>query len=521
MSTSRLVGGLILFLALCLGACSAPAAPPPPQASPSAALPSDSPALPTLTIPAPPTPAPPAPSATPQPPDPALLPPAAYNLDTVLDFARHSLSVAESIDYPNRGQQALDDLLLVVEPNRWEGAFRLQSLLWADGSAVQDYTLETNLLRIPLPAPLLPGERLQLSLAYTLELPPVHQTADSFSVDPFGYTACPANLTDLFAECQLNLVDWYPIVPPYDPVNGWLAHADWFFGEHQVYEAADVQVALSLAEPVEGLVIAASAPAAQQGERLVYQIQGARNLVFSISPLFQMQSAAVDGITVTSYYFAHHQAAGEMALQNTLEALALYNQRFGAYPYPSLSVVEADFADGMEYSGLYFLSGDFYNLYNGTPSSYLTAIAAHETAHQWWYGTVGNDQALEPWLDESLCTYTERLFYETYYPDALRWWWDYRINYYQPQGLLNQSIYDYAGYRPYRDAVYLNGARFLEDLRTLIGDEAFFAFLADYASQRAGQIATTSDFFAILKEHTRADLSPLLAEYFGASENLP
>ena len=511
MNTSRLVGGLILFLALCLGACNAPAATPQPEVFISPALPTDSPSLPTPTIPAPPTAAPPAPSPTPQPPDPAALPPASYQMDAVLDYARHSLTVAESIDYPNRGQQALDNLLLVVEPNRWQGAFLLQSLAWADGSPVQDYTLEANLLHLPLPAPLLPGERVQISLTYTLNLPRMRQGADQHSsAEPFGYS-----------EHQTNLVDWFAFVPPYHPAQGWLAHANWYYGEHQVYEMADFQVELTLAEPVEGLVIAASAPAVPEGERLVYQMQGARNLVFSLSQMYQVQTVDVEGVTVSSYYFGIHAAGGEMALQNTADALRLYSQRFGPYPYTSLSVVDADFEDGMEYSGLYFLSGGFYNLYNGTPNGYLTAIAAHETAHQWWYGVVGNDQALEPWLDEALCTYTERLFYETVYPDSLTWWWGARVNFYQPTGLVNLPIYDYTGAMPYRDSVYLHGALFLEDLRTLMGDDAFFAFLADYASQRAGQIATASDFFAILEEHTSADLSPLLVEYFGASENLP
>ena len=86
-------------------------------------------------------------------------------------------------------------------------------------------------------------------------------------------------------------------------------------------------------------------------------------------------------------------------------------------------MVEADFLDGMEYDGLYFLSKGFYNLYSGGPADYLTAIAAHETSHQWWYSAIGNDQALEPWLDEALATYSERLFYENLHPEGLVWWW--------------------------------------------------------------------------------------------------
>jgi aminopeptidase N len=172
----------------------------------------------------------------------------------------------------------------------------------------------------------------------------------------------------------------------------------------------------------------------------------------------------------------------------------------------------------MEYDGMYFLSKGFYNLYQGTPGEYLVAIAAHETAHQWWYALVGNDQALEPWLDEALSTYSERLFYENIHPEALDWWWDYRVNYYQPRGWVDSSIYNPHGdsepYRAYRDAVYLNGAVFLEELRQTIGDLAFFEFLKAYPKETTYQISTIAAFVDILKQFTQTDLDPLFKKYF-------
>jgi aminopeptidase N len=34
-------------------------------------------------------------------------------------------------------------------------------------------------------------------------------------------------------------------------------------------------------------------------------------------------------------------------------------------------------------------------------------VVAHEIAHQWWYGLVGDDQYHDPWLDESFASYME------------------------------------------------------------------------------------------------------------------
>ena len=88
----------------------------------------------------------------------------------------------------------------------------------------------------------------------------------------------------------------------------------------------------------------------------------------------------------------------------------------------------------------------------------------------------------------------------------------------QPRGWVDMTIYnpytEQDAYRAYRDAVYLNGAVFLESLRQTIGDAVFFEFLKDYAKKFAYQIATTDDFFDLLYQHTDADLKALEKEFF-------
>ena len=160
------------------------------------------------------------------------------------------------------------------------------------------------------------------------------------------------------------------------------------------------------------------------------------------------------------------------------------------------------------------MSRDFYNAYDGTARTNLAAIGVHEIAHQWWYGAIGNDQALEPWLDEAMATYTERIYYERNYPGDLNWWWNFRINYFAPTGYVDTSIFSGGSFRKYTNAVYLNGANFLEELRLRIGDEAFFAFLVDYATQMRGRRATSADFFRILNTHTSTDYSDITRRYF-------
>jgi hypothetical protein len=389
----------------------------------------------------------------------------------------------------------------VVEPSRYPDVFHLQSITLPDGQPVE-YERDIGQVRLTLSQPLAPENRVQINLSYELALPSPDSDYYGRPV-PFGYS-----------PRQTNLVDWYPFLPPYIDGQGWLVHQAGFFGEHLVYPAADFQVSIQLSSPNPDLVIAASAPAEQDGNIYRYHHLKARNFAWSASHVYQVTEEQVGDVRVLSYAFPNHNEAADAALQTTSQALALYTQLFGPYPHKTLSVVEADFLDGMEYDGLYYLSHAFYNLYGGTQGEYLVAIAAHETAHQWFFGLVGNDQALEPWLDEALCTYSERLYYENISARALDWWYQYRINYYQPRGWVDGNIYNPEGYRAYRDAVYLNGALFLDELRSLMGDSAFFELLKDYVSQYSGSIANEEAFFNLLENHTQADLTNLLGKYF-------
>lgn len=424
-----------------------------------------------------------------------------YQLDAVLDYENHHLEVEQSIIFTNESQDTLHDLLLVVEPSRYPDVFHLQSITWPDGQPVE-HQRDIGQLRVDLPEPLAPQHRIQINLVYELALPSPDSDFYGRPV-PFGYSSR-----------QTNLVDWYPFLPPYIDGQGWLLHQAGFFGEHLVYPVADFQVSIQLSSPNPDLVMAASAPAEQDGPWYRYSHLKARNFAWSASHIYQVTEEQVGDVQILSYAFPNHGHAGEAALKTTSQALALYSQLFAPYPHKTLTVVEADFLDGMEYDGLYFLSNAFYNLYGGTQAEYLVAIAAHETAHQWFFALVGNDQALNPWLDEALCTYSERLYYENISAEALDWWYQYRINYYQPRGWVDGSIYNPEGYRAYRDAVYLNGALFLDELRNLMGDSAFFELLKNYVSQYSGDIANEDAFFNLVKNHTKVDLTYLLEEYF-------
>lgn len=434
-----------------------------------------------------------------------------YELSAVLDYPGHLLEVEQKIDYTNTTPERLSALPLVVEARRYPHAFELVSVKDRLGERFSNFQWKDTLLTLTLPGGLAPGDVAMYTVNYRLRLPDVDTMANT-RPHPLGYNSQ-----------QANFGDWYPFVPPFIPGKGWLTHPPSMYGEHLVYDIADYEVAIRSMDARKNLVYAASALARQDGEWLRFTHQAARSFAWSASPYYQTASRTlnlVDGQTVelSSYYFAFHEQAGKALLDQMGKALILFTELFGTYQRPSLAGVQAGFIDGMEYDGLFFLSTDFYNWFKDPPADFLVSLAAHEIAHQWWSGLVGNDQAMQPWLDEALCTYSERIFYEHLYPAALDWWWEYRVNYYQPAGWVDISVYDvpqeYGHYRQYRDPVYLRGALFLEELRGLMGDQAFFLSLRQYAARYAYQQATATGFLQILEQNTGVDLAPLLGKYF-------
>lgn len=425
-----------------------------------------------------------------------------YTLDAALDYTAKTLTVHQTIRYYNDTGETLDELLLVVEPNWLENVFHLDELT-IENTPSENWTLTGNLLRLPLAVPLAADTELPLTLTYRLILP---AQAGLLGFDLRG----------------INLANWYPFVPPYKAGTGWLAYQKGWVGEHFSHALAGYTVSLTVTNAPENLTVAASAPVEQTENTYHFHLPLARSFALALSPEYTVFRTTVGEVEVLSYAFPETLAAGERALQVTADALALYTDLFGPYPHRTLTVAQVSFPDGMEFDGMYFLSEQYYWGYPSNPDrltaaqNYLTILAAHETSHQWWYALIGNDQAVEPWLDETLAAYTEHIFYEHYYPELVDWWWEFRVDYYAPsECCVNDTIYQYGDPRAYINAVYLRGTYFMQELRDTMGDDAFYAALKTYAERYRDSFVTARDFWAVIGEYTTEDLTPIRQRYFG------
>jgi hypothetical protein len=448
---------------------------------------------PTVTL----SPAPSIPTAdttTQDPPPPATSSRPNYILFATLDFANKSLAADETIRYYNTSGTTLSDLVLSVQPNIYTNAFTLNAIA-QDGVTLSSYSLSGQRLSVNLNQPLAPGSATTITLSFNLKLP------QKGSGDVFGYDFN-----------QINLVDWYPFIVPNR--GGWVLHDPMTWGEHLVYDASDVELNI---KADSGVTLAVGASPEANGEWTRYRMYGTRTLAISASNEFLVSETTLGNVSIRSYYFSGYEKGGEDMLIYASEAIDTFSSQFAPYPHQTLAIVQTDMDDGQEYDGLVFLATDFYSQYTGSARSNLTTIGVHEIAHQWWFSLVGNDQALEPWLDEALSTYSERIFFENNYPSNISWWWQFRVNYFKPTGYVDATIYDYGSFRAYTNAVYFQGALFLDDLRERMGYGNFSKFIQAYATRYANGYATSADFFALARETINVNLDDLIADYFSGS----
>lgn len=443
-----------------------------------------------------------------------------HSVTATVDYVARSVQVEQGVRWVNRTGSPIDEIVLLTEPNREPGVFTFDTVTLDDGS-LPAYDLTGRRLAITLPAPLQAGCAVNFTLRFALAVPPVRSGVNGYR-GFFGYT-----------DRQFNLGNWLPVVAARRD-GAWVTHEVSFIGEQIAADTADWNVRLYVQNAPAGLLVAAPGQVSVQPDGWTITHTASRDLAISLSDQFVVQTRMAGEVTVELYTFSDTVVQTDagivdgapVALDAAADSLALYADLFGAYPYDRFVVVEGDFPDGMEFSDLVFVSRDWFRTYNGTPQSYLVIITVHEVAHQWWFARVGNDQALTPWLDEALATYSEYVYYEEFHPDLREWWWAFRVDAFAPAGYtaagqVDSSVYAFGTIREYINAVYLRGARMLHELRAALGTEAFFAWLRSYAAAGEGRLVTPDVIWSLLTPDQWAQTGDIRSRYLSAADVRP
>jgi aminopeptidase N len=176
---------------------------------------------------------------------------------------------------------------------------------------------------------------------------------------------------------------------------------------------------------------------------------------------------------------------------------------FGPYPFPTYTVVitDDDLEIPLESQSLSTFGRNFLD-----PAWELNRLVAHELAHQWFGNTVTAAEMRDIWLHEGFACYAEWLWSEESGRASAAAWAEHhhRSLAAKPRDLILGAP---GAADMFDDRVYKRGALTLHALRRRIGDETFFALLAEWVRRHRGGTVTTADFQALAEELSGQELA--------------
>jgi hypothetical protein len=430
-----------------------------------------------------------------------------YQMAIEIDESLAVVRGRQTLFYTNLEDVPLDALYFHRHPNTLGGLITVTDVT-VDGTPVAAEDDDYHILRVPLASPLAPGATTTVTMNFTTIVP--NDIGRNYGVLAYY-------------EDILALAHFYPMLAVYD-ATGWNTAEPDVQGDLTYSDAAfflvEVTAPAKLTLVGSGTVVAE----ANEGDRqtVTYAVGPARDFYLAAGD-FEVVSATVGETTINSYAPSDLAEGAALARDVAAAALKTLNERLGPYPYTELDIVTTPTsALGIEYPGLIVGTLNMYDvgLTSQSGLSYadiLESTTAHEVNHQWFYNLVGNDQLDEPWLDESVTSYsTYRYYADRYGQEAADVYFDTfegrwaRVDGEEIPIGLPVAEYDESEYGA---IVYGRGAVFLRVLEETMGRETFDAFLRDYVAQFRWRVANTAAFRALAEEHCACDLGPLFEEW--------
>ena len=365
-----------------------------------------------------------------------------------------------------------------------------------------------------------PGQRQTITVSMETDIPN--------RGDRFGYRETEKGTLFALSFC-------YPYLA--DNENGkWDTDPYFDDGENRSSDLADYTVKL---HAPEGYAVAMTGKEITENGTSTVQIKSVRDFAVVVCDFMEKDTFEVDGITVNSYYLDGKFTEEYRTITKAVaeDSLKVFGEKIGKYPYDELDIAPCLLGfgyGGMEYPGFIMAnaSGFFDNPFFDALSH--EDKISHEIAHQWFYATVGNDEYHEAWIDEGFATLLEKDVYgladcnahkvvaeiEEGYPDLKQKeelrseMIDYAREGYKGQ-YLNIPPHEFKGDRFYGDAEYNGSYAFLQEVRLLIGDDAFMNMIRSYYETFYMKTVTTKDVLDFIKTYDNSEkMSEIIEFYF-------
>jgi hypothetical protein len=223
-----------------------------------------------------------------------------------------------------------------------------------------------------------------------------------------------------------------------------------------------------------------------------FEARNVRDVTLTAAPDFHSISTLI-GTTRVRYSY-RSSANRATILDAAADALRALQSRLGPYPYTTFDVVQSAGGYGMESPALIWIP-------YGVSSANLRYLVSHETAHQWFYSLVGNDQANQPFVDEAMADFLAR--------DITRTRRASRCS----TSTLDRSIYQYSG-SCYYEVIYIQGGNLIDTVRSKMGATRFWSTLRTFVADNRDRLVRTPSLLRALDDATPVDLSILFRPRF-------
>lgn len=402
---------------------------------------------------------------------------------------------------------------------------------------------DRTVLSVPLASPVGPGEAATLEIAWTSRVPKVFARA--------GYAR------DFYMIGQ-----WFPKIAVLEPRGrrrraepGWNAHQ--YHANSEFYaDWGDYRVSITVPEKfVVGSAGALAKESRKDGKKtLVYEQDSIHDFAWTADPRYVVKEDLFDPardvpegeiaraakllgrseadlrsglrpVKLRFYMQPDHVAQWTRYADAQKWALAWLGLYAFPYPYAQVSCIDTPEdgpgAMGMEYQTIYTAgTARALGVWPLTGILAQEMVVIHEFGHGYWYGLLASNEFEESWMDEGVNSFTEYEMMDRRYGGQLRFPGGARLGSYdlgrvqtiaprETDALVTRS-WQFASGNAYARNSYDRAATAIDQIRKLVGEEAFWRAFRSYAERWRFDHPATEDFLDAFRAAGGRKLEPLI-----------
>ncbi len=388
------------------------------------------------------------------------------------------------------------------------GYMRVESLK-AGGRQVKFKEVGT-ILEVSLGQPILPGDSVLFEMEFEAQVPLQIRRSGRDNAEGIAY----------------SMSQWYPKMCEYD-YQGW--HANPYVGRefYGIWGDFDVKITIDRDYIVGGTgylqnpeeigygYLPEEEVDRPRGRELTYHFfaPNVHDFMWAADPDYTHDTFERENGTVMHFFYQKNERTEENWAQLPRvmdEAFNYINEHYGEYPYDQYSFIQGG-DGGMEYPMGTLITGE-----RSFPS--LVGVSVHELMHSWYQMVLGTNESLYPWMDEGFTSWASSNV----------------MNHLREQGLLpgnavdNPHLGTFMGYvnfsqsgleeplsthadhyvtnSAYGVASYVKGSVFVEQLKHIMGEQAFNRGMLRYYNTWKFKHPNANDFIRVMEKQSGLEL---------------